>query len=1215
MQDSNGPTPERPEPSRVVGIGASAGGLEALEQLFRAMPDDTGMAFVVVQHLSPDFKSEMDELLARWTRMPIVMAEHELPIVADTVYLLPPNAELIVAAGRLLLSERSPGLALPIDQFLRSCARDVGSRSIAVILSGTGSDGSRGVREVHEAGGLVVVQSEETAKFNGMPKSAIETGMVDFVVAPADIPAAILGNLVKPTADHTPEVGDPAEAVKLGGMQAVFTLLQERYGIDFSSYKPGTIGRRTERRLLLAQYSNLADYIQRLRTDRNELDALYQDLLIGVTEFFRDRDAFKLLERSVLPQLIGEAATQKELRVWVAGCATGEEAYSLAILLTEALERSGRALTVKIFATDVHRTSLDFASAGLYSAQALVGLEQRRIDQFFTHTDEGYRVTPELRRMIVFAPHNVIRDAPFTKLDMVSCRNLLIYLQPNVQRKVMTLFHFGLRTGGVLLLGPSETPGDIGDEFETVDQHWKCYRKRRDVRLLPGLRSNPLVIMPTPTAGAGARGGDGPLLEVFASLLDTALPPSVLLGERNEIMHSFGDVSPLLRLPRGRPTLSLLEMLEGELKLAVAGALHRAARSRTPVSFAGIQGGPAIGDRLLDVRVTPIEVPRMSQMFYLVSLGDSAEPRPSISADEVLNLDAASHDHLEALELELRHTKENLQATIEELEASNEELQATNEELLASNEELQSTNEELHSVNEELYTVNTEFQHKIDELTELGDDIDNLLLSTEVHTLFLDRQLCIRKFTPAMADVFNLVETDIGRKIEGFVHTLRIDNLPDILLRTRDTGDRYESEVETRTGTAYLLRVLPYRGRNVGERAGVVVTLVDITKLRVAEQALREQVTLRDRFLAMLSHELRNPLAGIDNALTLLGRRLPERPTEVGRPLDLIARQTKHMQRLLDDLLDVSRVTQGKIYLRLENFDLRTVAQEVIEQLSPAIAEHGHVARVELGEQPLWLRADRARMVQVLENLLTNAIKYTPNRGHIELSLRRDGGHVELIVRDDGLGIDEQTRAHIFEMFVQADTTLDRSQGGLGVGLTLVHNLVELHDGHITVNSDGPGRGSEFVVTLPLAEAPAAPGASAEVPDSHPRGPTKLAIVEDRPEIRETLAELLRDDGYEVVTAANGQLGLELIRKERPAIALLDIGLPVLDGYALAKALRADPNTAKIPLVAMTGYGRNDDRERAVEAGFAAHLIKPVNITDVIATLERLGFGPPSAST
>ena len=1193
----------------VVGVGASAGGLEALEQMFRRVPDDTGMAFVVVQHLSPDFKSQMDELLTRWTSLPVHVVEHEMRLRPDAVYLIPPNVELIVSGQRLLLKERSKGLPLPIDLFLRSLASDAGDRAIAVVLSGTGSDGSRGIRDVHEAGGLVVVQSEETAKFDGMPRSAIDTGVVDLVLPPGDIGAALVRH-ARARSGEASSSDDPAEAVKEGGMRAVFALLRERYGIDFSAYKPGTIGRRTERRILLGRAEDLSDYIERLRTDRAELDTLYHDLLIGVTQFFRDPDSFLALEREVLPGLVDEVGRGQELRVWVAGCATGEEAYSLAILLTEAIERADRPVAVKVFATDVHRPSLDHASAGIYSEAALAAVTSARRTRFFVREDQGFRVSAELRRMIVFAPHNVIRDAPFTKLDLVSCRNMLIYFQPAVQRKVLSLFHFGLRTGGAMFLGPSESPGDVSDEFETVDQHWRIYRKRRDVRLLPGLRTTPLVQPPAPARSSGPRGaGDGPMLELFGALLDRALPPSVLIDNRRQIVHSFGDVSPLLRLPRGRPSLGLLDMLDGELELAVAGALHRAGRSREPVSFTGVRTSTSLGERRLDVRVTPIEVPRLSDPFYLVSLEGTSDPEPRAESAEPLDLDAVSRDQLEALELELRHSKENLQATIEELEASNEELQATNEELLASNEELQSTNEELHSVNEELYTVNAEYQRKIDQLVELTDDMDNLLLSTEVHTLFLDGNLCIRKFTPAVAETFNLVESDVGRRIDGFVHGLVLDRLGEVLEHTLETGERFEQEVASRTGTVYLMRVVPYRGS--GHHTGVVLTLIDITKLREVEVALREQVQSRDRFLAMLSHELRNPLAAVNNALTLLERRAADRP-ELRDAMTNIGRQSRHMQRLLDDLLDVARVTQGKIRLREETFDLRDVARDVIEQIRPITSQHRHAFAVELDQAPVWIRGDRARVLQVMDNLLTNAIKYTPEGGHLALRVARERDHARVIVTDDGVGIDPATRSRIFEMFVQADATLDRSQGGLGVGLTLVHHIVGLHHGEIEVHSDGPGKGSTFVVTLPLEAAPAEVAASVEpAAEGGQGGAIKLVVVEDRLEIRETLAELLRDDGFEVVTADNGTDGLELVAHERPGAALLDIGLPGLDGFQLARRLRADPATAGIRLVALTGYGSDEDKLKVKDAGFDAHIIKPFHIDEVLATLGRLGVAPP----
>ena len=436
------------KPTHIVGIGASAGGLEALERLFQNMPDDTGMAFVVVQHLSPDFKSLMDELLARWTTMPIHAVEDRMPVVANEIFLMPPKTEVIISDGKLLLTAREPSdeLRLPIDQFFRSLARDAGRQAVAIVLSGTGSDGSRGICDVHEAGGYVVVQSEETAKFDGMPKCAIETGMVDAVLPPGEIPAELLRHLHHPKQAAAPDADSD-------GMTPVFRLLREAYGIDFSFYKPTTVSRRTERRLHLGQVSSLEDYVDQLRNDPEEVNALYRDLLIGVTSFFRDPAAFQFLEEKVIPAAMAKVPEGQDFRAWVAGCATGEEAYSLAILIREYIRKSGRPINAKIFATDAHSRSLEIAATGVYSEDSVASVTAQRLKEFFVKTSDGLRVSPELRNMVVFAPHNIIKDAPFTRLDLIACRNLLIYLVPLAQKKALSLFHFGLKTGGTLFLG------------------------------------------------------------------------------------------------------------------------------------------------------------------------------------------------------------------------------------------------------------------------------------------------------------------------------------------------------------------------------------------------------------------------------------------------------------------------------------------------------------------------------------------------------------------------------------------------------------------------------------------------------------------------------------------------------------------------------------------------------------------------------------------
>lgn len=1305
-------------PSFIVGIGASAGGLEALERLFEKMPTDMGVAYVVVQHLSPDFKSLMDELLARWTELPIIAAEDGMPISANHVYLMPPKKEMIISDGRLLLTDKGPSdeLTLPIDQFFRSMARDAGPRTIAIVLSGTGSDGSRGINDVHQAGGLVLVQDQETAKFDGMPRSALETGIVDHELAPEEMPAALLKYINDPRASG---IVNEAE-LETSGMTPIYRMLRETYGIDFSHYKPATVVRRTERRVELCHADDLDNYIYRLRGDGRELDALYHDLLIGVTGFFRDEDAFLSLEEHVLPQLIVNLPPGEELRAWVAGCATGEEAYSLAILVHEQFERLGRPCSARIFATDVHRSSLERAGAGLYDERAVAGVSRERLSKYFSHNGDGYHVSTDLRQMVVFAPHNIIKDAPFTRLDLITCRNLLIYLQPTAQKKALCLFHFGLKTGGALFLGPSESPGEISNEFDMIDQRWKLFRKRRDVRLPPDMRL-PLAGSGTLRRGVAAiASADRRTNELLTGLLECSLAPSVVINEQREIVHTFGDASQFLRLRRGKPSLDVLEMLRDDLKLAAAGAIHRAMRERKRVVFADVRTHTIDdGALLVNVVATPVTTAHDGMSYTLVSFEPSELP---IVAEEQSESDlvAASRDRVETLETELRHTKENLQATIEELEASNEELQATNEEMLASNEELQSTNEELHSVNEELYTVNAEYQKKISELTELTHDMENLLLSTDVHTIFLDEDLCIRKFTPKMAEVFNLIPADVGRRIDGFMHTIECNGLQDKLAKVLGLGEFYDEEVRNKAGDEFLMRILPYRGDT--ERSGVVMTLIDITSLKQAEvrfrkaveaapsgmlmsnrdgritlinsevermfgydreellgqeveklmparfrdrhtghvqdyfhaarlrpmgtglellglrkdgsefpidvrlspigtsdgmavmaaivdvtdrkrleSSLRDQVVQRDHFLATLSHELRNPMAAILTAASVLSR-LSEQSKESTEACAVIRRQASQLAKLLDDLLDVSRVTQGKINLQREVTDLNLLIREAIEAVGPLIESHYHTLHVELSEEPLWIDGDRTRLLQIVENLLTNAVKYTPDRGNIWLKMTRDGRHAVLQVRDDGKGILPELMECIFDIFVQSDETLDRSEGGMGVGLTLVRSLVELHQGKIEACSEGRNQGSEFTVRLPLTTK--RPPDIESVPEHDPEA-LRVVLVEDTDDAREMLAALLELEGYRVQTAATGPDGLELIRRERPHVAILDIGLPGMDGYQIARTVRQDTKRDEVFLVALTGYGREEDHEAVLEAGFDEHLVKPVKLKELKTALGK----------
>jgi two-component system, chemotaxis family, CheB/CheR fusion protein len=1446
----------------IVGIGASAGGLESLERLFAHLPVDTGMSFVILQHLSPDFRSLMDELLARRTAMPVRLAEHATLLERDSVYLLPPMKEMIVRDRRLLLSDRDPrhGLALPIDHFFRSLAHDAGDRAVAIVLSGSGSDGSRGIQDVRRAGGIVFCESPETAKFGGMPLSAIATGAVDRVLPPEEIASAI-------AALGRPGPAIPVDAEAGGddtGVNAILRLLRDEYGIDFSHYKASTVTRRIERRLALNRALDLDTYVDHLRSDPRELNSLYEDLLIGVTRFFRDDEAFQTLEQRVIPELLERNTgndPEDQIRVWVPGCATGQEAYSIAILLHEQLTARRRPVTVKILATDVHKASLEVASAGIYSEQQVAGISQPRLDRFFTLKANGYQISQDLRETIVFAPHNLIRDSPFTKLDLIACRNLLIYFQPHAQKTVLTLFHFALKTGGFLFLGSSESPGGLLDEFDTIDEHAKVYRKRRDIRLPADLRlplpRSGVVSARTPAARTSTVSPQ--LLAVYDRLLDRCMPPSFLVDERGQLVDSYGGVESLLKVKGRRPSQNLLDLLGDELRTVVSGALHRVRKDGKSARYEGV---PVPGlARRFSILAEPLRDPHGATSYVLVSLEDfertgsavafvpePAVARVEIAPSEAVDIAGLSHDQTRALQDELSYTKENLQAAIQELETTNEELQATNEELVASNEELQSTNEELHSVNEELYTVNAEYQKKNTELLDLNDDMEHLLNGTDVATMFLDRDLCIRKFTPRIAETFQVIPQDLGRPLTTFTHTLSHATLTEDIGRVLHDGVAIEAQTWDGSGRCFFLRILPFHGRpkektpegpdgvvitltdisaleqarakvaqlsaivessdeaiisttpegiitswnngavrlygyaaeealgkHVGalspasdrrdvdgilgevkegrsverlettrvrkddstvdvsvtyspifgrstavvgvsaisrditqlirtrqevadreerirllldstaeaiygidlsgvcifcnpacarllgyespaaligrqlhplihhtradgtpyppeqspiydamrhrgqahvddevlwradgtsfpaeywshpivrgqEVIGAVVTFLDITERRQAEEEIQEGVRRREQFLAMLSHELRNPLAAILSATRLLdtagwGNDACE---EAGR---VVERQAKHMTRLLDDLLDVSRITRGRIVLRNELTDLREAARSAVEALGPLLAEHDTHLTVDMADEPVPVVGDPARLQQIQANLLSNASKYSPRGGHVRFELRTENGEALIRVADDGRGIERELLPRIFDLFVQGNQSIARSEGGLGIGLTLLRSLVELHNGRVEAWSDGPGRGSVFTVWLPLA---AAAEAGAGTQESSARQPVRtVVLVEDQPDARRMLQLLLETDGRRVFTAENGLQGAELIEKLHPDLAIVDLGLPVMSGFDLARRIRKSTTNHYTRLIALSGYGQDSDVQAALSAGFDEHLTKP----------------------
>ena len=839
-------------PSHYVGIGASAGGLEAIEEFFKNMSPNSGLAFIVVQHLSPDYKSLMGELLAKHTEMPIYRAEDGMKVETNSIYLIPPKNNLTIFHGKLLLSEQdyTRGVNLPIDIFLKSLADDQGQKSIAIILSGTGSDGTRGVRAIKESGGMVMVQKEDSAKFDGMPRSAIATGLADFILDPWEMPDQLQSFIKHPYAVKS-EISDSLLSDD-DGLTRIFALLRDKHKIDFTFYKPSTVVRRIERRMTVNQIHELRDYVKYMESYTREVTSLYRELLIGVTSFFRDPEAYQLLAENWIPRML-EETRENQIRLWVPACSTGEEAYSLAILCKEAMSKIDRALDVKIFATDIDNEAIQRAGAGIYPESITADLSPKLLTKyFFKHDDSSFHISRTIREMVVFANQNIIKDPPFTNISLVSCRNLLIYLQPVLQKKVLELINFSLVPDGVLFLGTSETIGDLTDYFEPVDHRWKIYISKGRQKRTPGRtsidtsfdsgRSKRLTPIGRPPA-MRMHEEERILDRVLQSLADQFFTCAFVVNDQGELVHVVGNAEGFLRVPSGKLQNDISRIAVKDLSIPLLTGVQRVLKAREDIVYSNIRIKRNDAAVTVRMRLTPLQEKRSQESLVLILIEEVKEDRkekdPTTSATYDIGVEA--EQRIGDLEHELQFTKENLQATIEELETSNEELQATNEELLASNEELQSTNEELQSVNEELYTVNAEHQKKIMELTEANNDVNNLLSSSNVAKLFLDENYDIRIFTSRATSIFKVLQSDIGRPFTHISHNLKEPDLFEDIKKVNNTSQTIKKEVQTEQGDWYLMRILPYYVAPE-VTSGVVMTFTDVNDLKQAQEKINHQM-------------------------------------------------------------------------------------------------------------------------------------------------------------------------------------------------------------------------------------------------------------------------------------------------------------------------------------------------------------------------------------
>lgn len=809
----------------VVGIGASAGGLQALQELFDELPSATGISFVVVQHLSPDFKSMMVQLLARRASMTVQDAEDGVHPEPNTVYLLPPKKDIELREGRLRLHQREVGtrLHMPIDMFFHSLAMDRKDQCAAVVLSGTGSDGSRGLVAIRQAGGMVLVQSTESAKFDGMPVAAQSTGLVDFVGTPGEIASMLIRRASPERRGEVPG--------SLTVLQELFADFRRATGIDLAKYKDTTVTRRLQRRMQITGQDTLEDYRSYIEATPSEMRQLRLEMLIGVSSFFRDEETWRYLADEVFESLLQDHP-ERPLRAWVSACSTGEEAYTTAILLSEAFRDSGEPADFKLFATDVSEEAIRQASEGLYSEKALASVPEPLVERYFEATDTGYRVRRTLRERITFAVHNLLVDPPFTRLAFVSCRNMLIYLKPENQQHVLSRIQFGLVPQGLLFLGASETVGDLAPQLTVRSARHKVFES-----IGPSLPGGTFADTRTPVVRPRGR-HRGPMEDLYYSVLNKFVPAGLAVDERFEILHVFGNVQPYIQFPQGQMSTNLLRMLPPAASILVSSAARRSRESDEPVVVTSVA---LPGDKSGDIKVHSYQRSQ-DETGYMVFFEEHAAP--SRSGALPLELNQASADRMATLEAELTITREHLRTAVQDLEASNEELQATNEELVASNEELQSTNEELQSVNEELYTVNAEYQAKIGQLEELSQDLGDLLKTIKVGAIFVDNQLTIRRYNDIATQVVPLIAHDRGRHLRDLRWRIDYPELETDAQTVLSTGEALTRHARDGDGTLWEISIR--RHAHEGTPPGLLMIVADVTLYREREEQLVNEAALYD---------------------------------------------------------------------------------------------------------------------------------------------------------------------------------------------------------------------------------------------------------------------------------------------------------------------------------------------------------------------------------
>ncbi len=1166
---------------RIVCLGASAGGLEAMETFFKAMPPDTGGAFIAILHLAGDFKNVMAELLARYTAMRIESVTSGTPLKPNTVYVIPPNKNLLYADGRLMLQEQDRttgrGVNFPIDMFLESLARERQTDAIALILSGTGTDGSRGIRALKAAGGIVLVQDPDSAKFDGMPRSALQTDAHDGVGS-----AERLANRVAELVGRRSPAAaaDVADAAVRAGLAA----LHGSFGVDFGYLRAPMIRRRMERRMLLIGAINLEQYADQLKTDDAEARALRQDLLIGVTAFFRDADAYEALRRQLLRYLGGMRAGD-QFRAWVPACATGEEAYSIAMLLVEAMETAGIDLDVKIFATDIDEEALAQASRAQYPVSNAKDLTNTRLARFFHNDGDVLTVRPAVREMVICARHDLIADPPFKRLDLVSCRNFLIHATPERQTEVMSGLHFALKQDGLLLLGSTENPGDAEREFDVVAAEQRLFKKSAR----GGTTANVLRRLASPIARGEADRDEG-LRQVFELLAEERGSTIITASPEGALLEVFADELGVFRLPKGKPSNDLMRMAVKELVGPLRTAWHRAKTGQDVVSH--FTEFPADSGRR--VALTARRLPASGSVGERILI--TLEPRAEQELRREPRAERSESAGFEQLHAELRQVRESLQTAMEELDGSGVEHQLAKQELAAALEELQSTNEEL-------VTVNGEHQKKVQELAQLSADMDALLRSVNVGILFLDDSLRIRRFAAGPDEIIKLMERDIGRPIDHVAHQFGadfVDALKEVVL-TRVTQER---QVRSPHGKWLGVRIQPHLGTD-GQPHGIVVTTTDVTAITNAQQLnrlstsqlgdvnkelVRRGEELEDLF-SIVAHDLKRPVIALDGLLQLANDDLSLSVEDARMFIGRAKTECTRMRRMLEDLGKLSSASRREV--TLEEVDLQPWLDSVLQRF----ADEAHRRGVRLNAvcDPAELTLPQAALEEVLENLVENAFKYgcTEPAPRIDVSCRFAKGVLEIVVMDNGKGIPRESHEKAFEPFRRLEPDVAE---GSGMGLVAVRRALGRHGGVVSIDPQSE-RGAKFVVRLPLGDAPLDFEAVSG-------GKRRVLVVEDDALDFKMIERLLGEQF--LVTRAHQLTDAELrLSEDHYHLVLLDLSLPDGHGLELVKRMRALLERP-VPVVVVTGHGEGITSE-SLGTGLIAGWVAKSQLTreTLHETMER----------